>query len=86
MTIKKIKSILFVILGFIFLGIGISGTILPVLPGGPFYLLASYFFAKSSKRIEIWCKSTTVYEKYVDGFRKNRGMVLTRRNYPVYII
>jgi len=78
-TIKKIKSILFVILGFIFLLIGIAGTVLPVLPGGPFYLLASYFFAKSSKRIENWFKSTKLYVKYVEGFRKKKGLTLKEK-------
>ncbi|MFC4022288.1 YbaN family protein [Oceanobacillus longus] len=62
------------IFGFIFLGIGIAGTVLPVLPGGPFYLLSSYCFAKSSKRIENWFKRTTFYEKYVEEFRQNKGM------------
>ncbi|WP_234402367.1 YbaN family protein [Oceanobacillus damuensis] len=62
------------LLGFIFLGIGIAGTVLPVLPGGPFYLLASYCFAKSSERIENWFKRTTFYEKYVVGFWQTKAM------------
>jgi len=68
------KSILFVLLGFISLGIGIAGTVMPVLPGGPFYLFASFCFAKSSKRMEDWFKSTSVYDKYVIGFLQKRGM------------
>jgi len=59
------------------LGIGISGIILPVLPGLPFFLFASFCFAKSSKRIENWFKSTSIYEKYVVRFLKNHG--LTRK-------
>lgn len=72
--IKKIKSILFVLVGFISLGIGIAGTVLPVLPGGPFYLFAAFCFAKSSKRVENWFKSTSLYIKYVEGFRIKKGM------------
>ncbi|MDN4494438.1 YbaN family protein [Ureibacillus aquaedulcis] len=71
---KKIKSILFFILGIIFLGLGIIGTVIPLLPGGPFYLLAAFCFAKSSKRIEAWFKSTPIYEKYVEAFLQKRGM------------
>jgi len=74
MTIKKIKNILFFLLGFIFLGIGIAGTVLPVLPGGPFYLLATFFFARSSKKIDNWFKNTTIYIKYVEPLLQKKGM------------
>ena len=77
MTIKKVKSILFFLLGAISLLIGIAGTVLPVLPGGPFYLFAAFCFAKSSKSIENWYKSTSLYEKYVEAFLQKKGM--TRR-------
>lgn len=74
MTIKKVKSILFFLLGAISLLIGIAGTVLPVLPGGPFYLFAAFCFAKSSKSIENWFKSTSLYEKYVEAFLQKKGM------------
>ena len=73
-TIKKVKSILFFLLGSISLLIGIAGTVLPVLPGGPFYLFAAFCFAKSSKSIENWFKSTSLYEKYVEAFLQKKGM------------
>jgi uncharacterized protein len=74
MTLKKMKSILFMLLGAISLLFGIAGTVLPVLPGGPFYLFAAYCFAKSSKRVENWFKSTAIYEKYVEAFLQKKGM------------
>jgi uncharacterized protein len=74
MSLKKMKSILFMLLGLISLAFGLAGTVLPVLPGGPFYLFAAYCFAKSSKRIEDWFKSTTIYEKYVLAFLQKKGM------------
>lgn len=73
-TMKKIKSAVFFILGGIFLALGIIGTVIPLLPGGPFYLLAAFCFAKSSKRMEAWFKSTTVYEKYVEALLQKKGM------------
>ncbi|MGR3763080.1 YbaN family protein [Rossellomorea sp. NS-SX7] len=74
MTLKKIKSILFMLLGLVSLAFGLAGTVLPVIPGGPFYLFAAYCFAKSSKRIEDWFKSTTIYKKYVLAFLQKKGM------------
>jgi uncharacterized protein len=77
--IKKLKSILFFLLGTIALGFGIAGIVLPVLPGGPFLLIASFCYAKSSKRIEAWFQSTSFYKKYVLALKENRGMTLREK-------
>jgi uncharacterized protein len=79
MTLKKMKSILFMVLGFIALVFGVAGTVLPVLPGGPFYLLSAYCFAKSSKRMEAWFKNTYIYKKYVVAFLEKKGMTLKEK-------
>ncbi|WP_082883885.1 YbaN family protein [Bacillus sp. SJS] len=78
-TIKMIKMILLVLIGSIALVIGIAGTFLPVLPGGPFYLIAAFCFAKSSKRIDRWFKDTWVYKKYVLAFLQKKGMSLAEK-------
>ena len=77
--IRNMKKALFVVLAFIFLGIGIAGTVLPVLPGGPFYLLASYFFARSSEKFDNWFKSTIFYKKYVLAFLLKKGLTLREK-------
>ncbi|MTH55399.1 DUF454 family protein [Bacillus mangrovi] len=71
---KMIKTILLVSIGSIALVIGIAGTFLPVLPGGPFYLIAVFCFARSSKRADRWFKNTWVYKKYVLAFLQKKGM------------
>jgi uncharacterized protein len=71
---NKIKRVLYILLGFLSLGIGIAGTILPVLPGGPFFLFASYCFAKSSERLEQWFKRTSFYKRYVDRYFLRKAM------------
>ena len=43
---NRIKKYLYIALGFIALGLGIIGIILPVLPTTPFLLVTSYCFAK----------------------------------------
>ena len=68
--------ILFICLGFIFVGIGAVGIVVPILPTTPFLLLASFFFAKGSKRFHDWFMSTKLYKKYLERFVKSRAMTL----------
>lgn len=51
---SRIVRVALVILGFVFVGIGIAGLLLPVLPGTPFFLLAAACFARASVRFYNW--------------------------------
>lgn len=72
--IKKIIKVIFIIFGFISLGIGIIGIFLPVLPTTPLLLLASFCFVKGSKRFDEWFRSTNIYKKHLESFVKERSM------------
>lgn len=68
--------ILFICLGFLFVGIGAVGIVVPILPTTPFLLLASFFFAKGSKRFHDWFMSTKLYKKHLESFVQSRAMTL----------
>ena len=69
-------KIIYVILGFISMGLGIAGSFLPGLPTVPFLLLASFFFARGSERFHGWFTQTRIYKNYLEDFEKNRSMTL----------
>lgn len=78
MKSKIVKSI-YIVLAFIFLGIGMLGVALPILPTTPFLLLASFFFAKGSDRFSIWFKSTKIYKNHLEDFIITRAMTLKKK-------
>lgn len=74
---RKTKKILWMALGFISLGAGAVGVVLPLLPAFPFLLLTLISFAKSSRKLEIWFRSTKMYKKHLEPFLERR--VMTRK-------
>lgn len=72
---------IYIILGFISLGLGFAGSFLPVLPTTPFLLLTSFCFAKSSESFHNWFSGTKLYKKYLEDFIKTKSMTLKSKIY-----
>ena len=70
----KIKKILWMSLGFIGLGIGAIGAVLPLLPAFPFLLLAAFSFGKSSEKLHTWFVNTRLYKNNLESYVKGQGM------------
>lgn len=73
---KKPFNLFYLILAFLFFGIGAVGVIIPILPTTPFLLLASFFFAKGSEKFHRWFMSTKLYKMHLENFVNNRAMTL----------
>ncbi|WRP07822.1 YbaN family protein [Rossellomorea aquimaris] len=78
-AIKKIKKMIYILLGLLFMGIGIVGVVLPLIPTTPLLLLASFFFVRGSERFEVWFKGTSVYKMHLEGFIRHRSMTLRQK-------
>lgn len=72
----SLLRIFYVVLGFLSLGLGIVGIILPILPTTPFLLLTAFCFVKGSDKFDRWFKGTSIYKKHLESFEKNRAMTL----------
>jgi len=72
-------KILYALLGFIFLGIGIAGIILPGLPGTVFLLSALFCFTRSSERLHSWFISTKIYQNHLKEFNEQRALTKTAK-------
>lgn len=73
---KNPIRILWILLGFIALGLGTVGIALPILPTVPFYLATVFCFAKSSKRLHDWFIGTSLYKKHLESFVEHKAMTL----------
>lgn len=67
-------KIIYLFIGFIALFIGGVGVVLPILPTTPFLILSAFCFAKSSKKVEKWFKSTKIYRNNIESLVKGDGM------------
>ena len=76
---NKAKKYFYITLGFIALGLGLIGVILPILPTTPFLLVTSFCFAKGSERFHTWFTNTNIYRKHLESFVKERAMTLKQK-------
>ena len=62
--------------GTFFVGLGIIGIFLPLLPTTPVLLLAAACYARSSKRFYNWLLNNKWFGNYIKNYRKRKGIPL----------
>ena len=77
------KRLAFVVAGLGCVGLAYLGAILPGLPTTPWVLAASYFFARSSPRLERWLKRSPFFGKLIHDWEEHRGI---RRGVKVFAV
>jgi uncharacterized membrane protein YbaN (DUF454 family) len=67
---------LYFLLGLAFLGIGIVGIFLPLIPTTGPLLLAAFLFARSSERMHRWLVEHPRFGRFISDFQSGRGIPL----------
>lgn len=70
----KIKKSIYIALGFVGVGLGAVGAVVPLIPAFPFLLLAAVCFGKSSERLHTWFIGTKLYKDNLESYMKGKGM------------
>lgn len=69
-------KIVYAVLGWLSLGLGILGVFLPLLPTTPFLLLSAALFAKSSDKLYNWLINHAVFGKIIRTYREGNPIPL----------
>lgn len=77
----RVTKLLNAVIGLFFVALGSIGVFFPVLPTTPFLLLAAFFLARSSDRLNAWFESTDLYKNYIADFLETRSMTMKTKRY-----
>ncbi|EMR74903.1 hypothetical protein MBGDF03_00701 [Thermoplasmatales archaeon SCGC AB-540-F20] len=72
--------------GTVFVGLGIIGIILPILPTTPFLLLAAACYARSSKRFYDWLINNKWIGAYIKNYREGKGVPLKIKVFTISLL
>ncbi|MBM4170397.1 MAG: DUF454 domain-containing protein [Ignavibacteria bacterium] len=76
MKAKSIYKYLLIAVGWIFVGLGVIGIFVPLMPTTIFFILAAASFAKSSERFYNWLINHPRFGKFIKDYREKKAMPL----------
>jgi len=85
-VLKSWVRFLLIIAGTIFVGLGILGMFLPLLPTTPFLLLAAACYGRSSQRLYNWLLHNGWFGKYLRNYLDKKGIPLKIKIYAISLL
>jgi len=75
-VISKPLRILLITSGTFFIGVGIIGIFIPVLPATPFLLISAALYARSSQKFYNWLINNKIFGRFIKNYREGKGIPL----------
>jgi len=85
-TSKQLFKWILITAGTLFVGLGILGIFLPILPTTPFLLLAAACYARSSKRFYRWLINNKWIGAYIKNYREGKGVPLKIKVFTISLL
>lgn len=85
-TSNQLLKWILITAGTIFIGIGIIGIFIPILPTTPFLLLAAACYARSSTRFYNWLMNNKLIGAYIKNYREKRGIPLKIKVFTIFLL
>jgi uncharacterized protein len=83
---SNISKPIWTVLGSLFVGIGILGIFLPLLPTTPFLLLAAYSFNRGNEKMRKWFEKNKIVSTYIRNYREKKGMTLRAKMNSIFVL
>lgn len=77
---------LFIFFGTFFLGVGIIGIVVPILPTTPFLLLTAACYARGSKRFYHWLLHNKWFGTYIKNYQEGKGVPIKFKVYTICLL
>jgi len=73
-------------LGFIFLGLGVIGVFLPLLPTTPFLLVSAACFARSSDKWHRWLLSNRIFGPLIKDWQERKCISISTKIFAISLV
>jgi uncharacterized membrane protein YbaN (DUF454 family) len=83
---SRLKRVLLIVAGTLFVGLGLLGAVLPILPTTPFLLLAAACYVRSSRRLYHRLLSNRLFGEYLRRFRDGEGVPLPTKVWAISLL
>ncbi len=85
-TSNQLLKWILITVGTFFVGLGILGIFIPILPTTPFLLLAAACYARSSKKFYEWLINNKLIGAYIKNYREGRGVPLKIKVFTISLL
>lgn len=84
--VRRLNRTALTFAGHIFVGMGIIGAILPLMPTTVFLLLAATCYARSSPRFYHWLMHNRYFGAYIKNYKEKQGTPLSAKIVSIAVL